>query len=188
MVQRPILTGDVEKTLLMLRERRRVIYTLYLVIVYSGVRFEHALQALKTWSPSDALYVRYLNHNIKRLECLETHCRYYVGKELDAKPAAFMFFPQRLLPLIEENREKLPSRHRVYKVVRRLGGLPAKYIRTWAVREMLNALGDNDVTRFILGKFGDLTVSARHYRDLLVEADKVYSSYISHLESLLGGP
>ena len=39
---------------------------------------------------------------------------------------------------------------------------------------MLNTLGDNDVTRFILSKFGELTVSARHYRDLLIETDKIY--------------
>ena len=57
-----------------------------------------------------------------------------------------------------------------------------KYIRTYALRQMLNTLGGNDVTRFILGKFGELTVSARHYRDLLKEADKSYPVYVDYLE------
>jgi len=32
---------------------------------------------------------------------------------------------------------------------------------------MRRVLGDSDVYRFIVGKFGELTVSARHYMDLL---------------------
>jgi|GEM_PF-6323652 len=42
-------------------------------------------------------------------------------------------------------------------------------------------LGDSDVYRFIVGKFGELTVSARHYMDLLEEADSEYPRYLSTL-------
>ena len=59
-----------------------------------------------------------------------------------------------------------------------MAGYPAKYVRIFAMREILNTLGDNDVTKFILSKFGELLVSARHYRDLLQEADRIYPKYI----------
>ena len=183
--QKPIRADDVLKTIKTLRERRPDIYTLYLIILFSGIRFEHVLNALKTWSPDEELYVSYLSRNIKRLECLETHCKYYLGKERDIKPAGFMFFPRNLLQLIEEYRNKIPNKRRIEKVaIDKLGLLPPSLIRTFALREMKNALGDNDVYRFIVGKFGELTVSARHYMDLLKEADNVYVKYMMHIRTL----
>ena len=138
-------------------------------------------QRPENWSPIETLYVPYLARNIKRLECLEAHCMYYLDGELGRKPKRFMFFPRTLLPMIEKYGDKLPNKQRIEKVVARLGGLMPKYIRTYALRQMLNTLGDNDVTRFILNKFGELTVSARHYRDLLEEADKIYPEYIQYI-------
>ena len=180
--QKPIEQEDVARTLGRLKEKRSDIYALYLLMLFSGVRFEHALLALKTWSPDEKLYVSYLNRTIKRLECLDTHCRYYLGGELEQKPRGFMFFPKSLLPMIEKHKDKLPNKRRIERVVAKLGCLPPKYIRTYAMREMFAVLGDNDVTRFILSKFGELTVSARHYRDLLEEADKVHPNYIAYLK------
>lgn len=185
LVQKPIRVDDVLRTIKTLGENRPDIYTLYLLILSSGIRFEHVLSALKSWSPDEELYVIYLSRNIKRLECLGTHCRYYLGKEKDIKPAAFMFFPGDLLELIEEYRDKLPSKRRIEKIViDRLKLLPPSLIRTFALREMKKALGDNDVYRFIAGKFGELSVSARHYMDLLEEADNVYVKYVVHLRTL----
>ena len=48
--------------------------------------------------------------------------------------------------------------------------------------EIIAVLGDNDVTRFILSKFGELNVSARHYRDQLEEADKSCPACVDYLE------
>ncbi len=184
--QKVISTDDVRETLRILKEDRPDIYTLYLLIIFSGVRYEHTLATLKTWSPNEVVYVDYMRRNVRRLECLRQHCRYYVGRETDVKPAAFMFFPKELLNLIIEYRSSLPSENRIYKVVRKRGGLPGKYVRTWGMRQMLNALGDNDITRFILGKIGELSVTARHYRNLVEEADKIYPRYIKHMKEVLG--
>jgi intergrase/recombinase len=96
-----------------------------------------------------------------------------------------MFFPRQLLELIEKYRDRLPGKRRIEKVVKKNACLPPSYIRTFAMREIISALGDNDVTRFILSKFGELSVSARHYRDLLEEADQVYPKYVEHVKSLL---
>lgn len=90
--QKSINQADVVKTLEILRERRPDIYTLYLLMLFSGVRFEHVLLALKSRNPDEELYVSYLGRNIKRSECLDTHCRYYLGGELDRKPKGFMLF------------------------------------------------------------------------------------------------
>ncbi len=186
LVQKPILKEDVIKSLERLRETGRYdIYTLYLLILFSGVRFEHTIRILKEWKPDEIVYVKYLNRNIKRLECFSTHCRYYVGWEKARKPLGFMFFPKWLLELIEEYKDRLPGRRRIEKVVKKNNCLPSSYIRTYAMREIISVLGDNDVTRFILSKFGELSVLARHYRDLLKDADKLYPTYVKYLEKEL---
>ncbi len=66
LAQKPIKREDVFRTLGVLKERRQDIYMLYLLILSSGIRFEHVLNALKTWSPDEELYVSYLARNIKR--------------------------------------------------------------------------------------------------------------------------
>ena len=71
-------------------------------------------------------------------------------------------------------------------MVKKNNCLPPSFIRTFAMREIISVLGDNDITRFILSKFGELSVLARHYRDLLKEADKIYPKYIQYLENEFG--
>ena len=71
------------------------------------------------------------------------------------------------------------------KVVARMGGLMPKYVRIFAIREMRNVFGETDVWRFVTGKFGELSVSARHYRDLLAEADTIYPRYVEYLSEVV---
>jgi len=53
-----------------------------------------------------------------------------------------MFFSRDLLQLIEEYRDKLPNKRRIEKVaIDKLGLLSPSLIRTFALREMKNALG-----------------------------------------------
>ena len=179
--QKPIKEEDVAKTLNILREKRPDLYMLYMLILSSATRFEHVLEVLKSWNPDEELYVDYLRRNIKRLECLETHCRYYLGKETDIKPAGFMFFPRELLPYVERYRGKIPGKRRVEKVVKKLGGLMPSTIRTFALRKMKRILGEDNVYRFITSKFGEITVLGRHYLDLLKEADLRYPDYAKHV-------
>jgi intergrase/recombinase/DNA-binding XRE family transcriptional regulator len=183
--QKPIETGDVRRTLLALREKRPDIYTLYLLMLFSAVRFEHALRMLAEWRPNEKVYVPYLNRNLTRLECPGDFCRYYMGSENDRKPIGFAYFPKSLLPLLERYRDKLPNKRRIEKVVAKLGGLMPKYIRIYALREMKAAFGETDVWRFITSKFGELTVSARHYMDLLKEADRIYPQYLQHISAIM---
>jgi len=177
--QKVIREEDVINTLKVLSEKgREDILTLYLLMLASGTRFIHSLEVLNNWREDEEFYVAYLNRIVKRLECFNEHCRYYLGKEHEVKPAGFMYFPRTLLPLVRRFASKLPNRRRIEKVVRKWRCLPPKYIRIYALRLMKQVIGDNDVYRFIVGKFGELTVSARHYMDLLKEADEVYPKYI----------
>jgi len=164
-----------------LRDRRSDIYMLYLFMLYSAVRFEHALRLFSEWNPDEKLYISYLSRNVKRLECFDTFCRYYMGKETDRKPTGFAYFPKQLLALIEQYREKLPNKRRIERVVANLGILRPKMVRVFALREMKTVFGDTDVWRFITSKFGELSVSARHYLDLLQEADRLYPAYARHM-------
>lgn len=182
---KPITTRQVVDTLQKLYVSRPAVYTIYLLILYSGVRFTHVLKGLKTWSPSQELYVSYLNRNIKRLECLNGHCRYYLGMEESIKPEAFMYFPSSLLPRIHEVKDKIPSRRTIEKLYPKLGVLPAKMIRSYSIRMMRKILGDNDTYRFIIGKFAELSVSSRHYTDLLEEADSEYPKYMDYISKIL---
>ncbi len=185
--QKPILEEDVVKTLQVLKEKRPDIHLVYLLMLYSGVRFEHVVNTIKNLNPDEVLYVEYLKSNIKRLTCLETHCRYYLGKETDIKPAAFMFVPRNLLPLIEGYKGRIPSRHHIYKVaVKKLGVLAPKYIRIFGIRLMDAVIKDNDTYKFILGKFSELTVTGGKYLWLLKKADEEYPKYIKHVEALSG--
>ena len=179
LVQKPILKEGVLNTLKKLREAKRFdIYILYLLILSSDIRFEHALRVLKNLRPDEVVYVSYFNRNIRRLECSSMHRRYYISKEKERKPAGFMFFPKQLLELMKY-RDKLPGKRRIEKVVKKHGCLPPSLIRTYALRLILQVLGDNDVSKFILSKFGELTVSPRHYRDLIEEADEIYPQIYS---------
>ena len=179
MSQKVVREEDVVDSLRILDEKGRGdILTLYMLILASGIRFMHVLEALNNWNEDEELYVHYLNRDIKRLECLDTHCKYYLGKESDIKPVAFMYFPRPLLPLIRAFVGKLPNRRRIEKVVNKWNCLAPKYIRVFTLREMKRVIGDNDTFRYITGKFGELTVSARHYMDLLEEADKLYPKYV----------
>ncbi len=187
--QKVIREEEVVLTLRTLDEKGRGdILTLYLLILASGIRFMHVLEAMNNWRPDEELYVPYLNRNVKRLECGEEICRYYLGKEDQVKPAAFMYFPRVLLPLINTFAGKLPGRRRIEKVTKKWGCLAPKYARIFALREMKRVIGDNDVYRFIVGKFGELTVSARHYMDLLEEADKVYPKYVERWLEIVDKP
>ncbi|MEB3789196.1 MAG: hypothetical protein GSR72_04820, partial [Desulfurococcales archaeon] len=186
-LQKPIKIEDVKRTLLTLKEKRADIYTLYLFMLYSAVRFEHSLRLFGDWSPNEVVYVPYLNRNVMRLECPNNgFCRYYMGEEQARKPIGFAYFPRYLLPFIEKYRTKLPNRRRVEKVVAKNGGLMPKYIRIFALRQMKAVFGDNDTFRFITSKFGELTVSARHYMDLLEEADRIYQKYVEHVYKIMG--
>jgi len=145
--QKPIATKDIVRSLRTLDEKgRQDIVTLYLLLISSGIRFMHTLEALKTWSPDEVVYVDYLNRDVKRLECLGIHCRYYIGKEKEVKPAGFMYFPKALLPLILKYKDKLPSRRRIYKVSKKYNCLPPKYFRIYGIRKITSILGENNTT------------------------------------------
>ena len=186
-LQKPIKIEDVKRTLLTLKEKRMDIYTLYLFILYSATRFEHTLRLFKEWNPGEVVYVPYLTRNVRRLECPTSEfCRYYAGREHDKKPVGFAYFPKHLLTYINMYRDRLPNKRRIEKIVKRYDGLMPKFVRTYAIREMKRVFRDTVVFKFITSKFGEMTVSERHYLYIIDDADKLYPEYVKHLNRVLG--
>ena len=85
-----------------------------------------------------------------------------------------------------EYRVRLSNRRRIEKIMEKHGSPISKYIRIYALREMKGVIGDNDTFRFITSKFEELTVTARHYMDLLKEANRVYPRYVKHVYKIIG--
>ena len=186
--QKVIEKEDIIRTLGILREERKDIYTLYLFILFSATRFEHALKIMAEWNPNEKLYVTFLNRTIRRLECFQVHCRYYAGILNSKKRTIFAYFPKPLLPMIEKWRRELPGKRRVERAVKKRGGVMPSIVRTFAMREMKTVIRDEDTYKFIISKISELTVSARHYLDLLGEADKLYPNYIQHITEVMEEP
>jgi len=67
--------------------------------------------------------------------------------EKEWKPAGFMFFPKQLLELVEKYKDKLPCKRRIEKVVKKHGCLPLSQIRTYALRLVLQVLGDTEAQK-----------------------------------------
>lgn len=155
--------------------------TLYIILYSSGARLKHVLQMFNEWNPSDVIYVQYLNRDVKRLECFKKHCRYYMGKENSIKPVAFIYFPRFILPLVKTYVNRLPGRYRITKVARKWNCLAPSKVRTLGMRDMRRVIKNEEVVNFILGKFSELTVTSRHYMDLLSEADNLYPRYVDHV-------
>ena len=176
---RPIREEEIVESLRRINEKGRGdILLIYMLLLASGVRYMHILDALKNWREDEYVYVDKLKSTIKRLECKEEVCRYYLGKKNTVKPAGFMYFPRILLPLIRHYAGKMPSRRWITKQVKKWGCLPPKYIRTYALRLMERLFGETDKYKFIVSRFSELSIDAKRYWYLVERVDEEYKKYI----------
>jgi intergrase/recombinase len=178
---------DVRKTMDYLRERHRVYYAVYRVMLESGARFEHVLRMIELWNPDDTVEIPGTGIVTRRLVCLDDRgfCRYYMGLREGTKPCEWIYFSAESLTLLLEFVPKHINRHQVRKYAKRHGLLLPKYMRKIAWRLMIKAMS-REVARFIQSRFGELRVSEARYEDLLSEADENYPKYLKHLYSALG--
>ncbi|MEM3806105.1 MAG: integrase [Desulfurococcus sp.] len=77
--QKPVPADKVVKAFDYLKQNNEKIYLVYTLTLYSGVRFEHVINALNFWNPNEELYIVYLDIDIKRIACFMEHgfYRYY---------------------------------------------------------------------------------------------------------------
>jgi len=71
---------DLKKTLAFLKEKHRLYYTIYSVMLESGAKFEHVLKMFENRGPRETIEISGLDIVTKRLVCFEDEgfCRYYI--------------------------------------------------------------------------------------------------------------
>ncbi|MEM4971023.1 MAG: integrase [Sulfolobales archaeon] len=177
---------SVRKTLDFLRERHRVYYVVYRVMLESGARFEHVLRMVETWKPSEVVELPGVGLETKRLVCFEDRgfCRYYMGLKGPEKPCEWIYMSLESTKLLNAIAPKNIDRNAVRKYAKRHNLVLPKYMRKITWRLMIKAM-PREVARFIQSRFGELKVSEARYEDLLSEADENYLKYLKHLITLL---
>ncbi|HEU17006.1 MAG TPA: integrase, partial [Nitrososphaeria archaeon] len=172
---------DATKTFDFLRVNHRRYYLVYRMMLEGGVRLEHALRLLETFSPQEIVEVPGISVPIPRLFVKDGFARYYLGLVgSSTKPCMWIYLSSWTL---EELRSMAPlriSRRVVTKYARAHDLLLPKMIRKLAWREMVQSM-PREVARFVQSRLGELKVSEARYEDLLSEADSAFPGYLRAL-------
>ena len=173
---------DLKKTLTFLKEKHQLYYTIYRVMLESGVRFEHVLRMFESWSPGETIEIPGLDIVTKRLVCFEDKgfCRYYLGLRGPEKPCEWIYFSIETMETLESLLPRHVNRHQVTRYAKRHSLVLPKYLRKISWRLMVKSIS-REVARFIESRFGELRISEARYEDLLSEADEQYPKYLSKL-------
>ncbi|MEM3954831.1 MAG: integrase [Sulfolobales archaeon] len=173
---------DVRKTLEFLKENHRLYYTVYRVMLESGVRFEHVLEMIRTWNPRETVVIESIDLETERLVCFDKFCRYYLGLRGHQKPCEWIYMSRGTIELLKTLAPKDIDRNSVRRYARRHSLTLPKMFRKVSWRIMVQTM-PREVARFIQSRFGELRVSEARYEDLLSEADEHYPNYILALRS-----
>ncbi len=105
--------SDVKKTLAHLKQHHKTYYTIYRIMLESGVRFEHVLKMIAEWSPDETIEIPGTAIVSKRLVCFEDRgfCRYYMGLRGPEKPCEWIYFSIVSLKLLLELVPRRINRH-----------------------------------------------------------------------------
>jgi len=176
---------DVAKTMHFLKEKHKVYYTIYRLMLEGGLRLSHALHVVATFNPNEVVEIPEIHLETPRLVCFEDRgfCRYYVGIRETQKPCEWVYMSIETLELIKSFAPKNVSRHLVRRYAKRHGLIAPKYMRKVSWRLMIRVM-PREVARFIQSRFGELKVSEARYEDLLSEADSHYPKYLETLKQL----
>jgi len=122
---------DVEKTLDHLKKGHKVYYTVYRVMLKSGMHFEQILAMIELWNPGEMIEISGTSIVTRRLVCFEDRgfCRYYMGLREGTKPCEWVYFSLNSLNLLQAFAPKHINRHQVRKYARRHGLILPKFIR-----------------------------------------------------------
>mgnify|MGYP000403800114 CR=1 FL=1 len=176
-----------KKTMDFLRENHELYHLYYLIMYYSGIRLEHVVKLVETYSPDEIVYVEMLDEYTSRLICFENFCRYYLGLK-GGKPCEWVYFPKELVSLLEKHKGTRRDRAAVSKYALRKQLLRPKYLRKLHWRIGKKAIRDKDTLRFIQSRFGELKISEEKYGDLLADADSEYPKLADMLKKGLQNP
>ena len=180
----PISLDEVKKTMDYLREKCKLYYLVYRLMLEGGLRLSHALRLVENYNPREIVEIPGVGLETTRLICFEDRgfCRYYVGLRGHSKPCEWAYFSMETLRLLKENAGVGVNRRPLEKYVRNHGLLLPKFVRKVAWRLMIRAM-PQEVARFIQSRLGELKISEARYEDMLSEADGQYPRYLSYLTS-----
>lgn len=116
-----------------------------------------------------------------RLVELDGFYRYPLGMFRSCKQAYFAYFTRETLGLIESSGSMSYGEAR--KMPGRRGVLPAKYLRKFAFHKMVELGIPESVADFIQGRT-PRAVGARHYMNLVRQADQYYPRYADYIRGL----
>jgi len=184
----PISLDEVRKTMGYLREKHKLYYLVYRLMLEGGLRLSHALYLIENCNPREIVEIPGVGLETTRLICFEDKrfCRYYVGLRGHSKPCEWAYFSMETLMLLEENTGVGVNRRPLEKYVRNHDPLLSKYMKKVAWRLMIRVM-PREVTRFIQSRFGELKISEARYEDLLGEADQYYPEYLKLLSTQVLG-
>jgi len=166
-----------KKTMDFLRQNYELYYLYYLLMYYSGIRLEHAVKLVESYSPGEEVYIDMLEEWSLRLVCFEEKgfCRYYMGLRGPEKPCEWVYFPVDLLPLLEKYKGTKRDRSSVSDYAASHDLLRPKYLRKLNWRVLEAVIPKEAVCKFIHSRFGEIKeVSKSVYSDLLTSADLWY--------------
>ena len=165
--------AEIEETFKKLRYAPPKYKALWLLVA-CGVRSEHAIELLNNWDE-------------KKLQVAEGFCRYTLGLIRSSKACFFAYFPNELLPIIEELKASPRShlsRRRVWQYANNHGLVRTKYVRKWSYTKMI-ALGiPESVADFIHGR-GPRSVGAQHYLEKARVAERYVPKFMKYLRAIL---
>jgi len=180
----PVSLEEVKKTMDYLREKHKLYYLVYRLMLEGGLRLSHALYLIKNYSPRELVEIPGIGLETTRLVCFEDKgfCRYYLGLRGHSEPCEWAYFSLETLMLLREHAGLRVNRRPLEKYARNHGLLQPKYMRKVTWRLMIRAM-PREVARFIQSRLGELKISEARYEDLLGEADQYYPEYLKLLST-----
>ena len=178
---------DLRRTFEHLRSRHGLYYTIYLIMYFSGSRLAHALKLIESWSPSEAVFIKMLGRESRRLVCFDEKgfCRYYLGLRGGSKPCEWIYMPSELVPMIDGYRGTRRGRTLVVRYAKMHNLVLPKILRKINWRVIASTM-DRDSARFIQSRFGELAISEAVYENLLEKADRQYPRALEELRKKIG--
>ena len=144
--------------------------SVWLICLESGLRLTEAVDLVNRFDQS-------------RVTRLNGFLRIPIGSFRGSKIAYYAYFTEETLIKLKETGCAGLTRMNASQYFRKKGMLPAKYLRKFAFHKMVELGVPESVADFIEGRV-PRTIGARHYMNLVKQADQYYPKYAEYIKSL----
>lgn len=166
---------DVEELISTFYDERakEVELVLFRILLYSGIRFPEAIKLINEYDE-------------KNLVCLNTHCRYAMHWRRGKKRIDWIFLPKELVPQTHRYRGYYRGRdyHNIERWLDKKYGIKISWFRDLFFR-ICREVAEKEVCDFVQGRIGKLSVSDKHYDNMLSRADKDYPKVVERINKVI---